>query len=202
MSYILDALKKSEAERNRGNLPTLLTVPNVGLLKSSAAIWALLAALIINAALVAAWLYRPMEKSSQQQTAVVAPAPLATPAPIAAPDTSTSSITPVDTPTPSTARADPPTPTIAPPVIETGSAADIEDAARAPNPEPPPGQFAFSTHVYADDPTLRAVTLNGRRFVEGDTISAGVQLKQITETGVVLDIDGRAVAMDVLQDWR
>ena len=86
--------------------------------------------------------------------------------------------------------------------METRAAADIEDAARSSNPEPAPGQFAFSTHVYADDPTLRAVTLDGRRFVEGDTISAGVQLKEITETGVVLDIDGRSVAMDVLQDWR
>ncbi|MCX7064002.1 MAG: general secretion pathway protein GspB, partial [Proteobacteria bacterium] len=60
----------------------------------------------------------------------------------------------------------------------------------------------FSTHVYADDPTMRAVTLNGRRYVEGDTISEGVVLKQITENGVILDMDGQIVAMDVLQDWR
>jgi general secretion pathway protein B len=63
-------------------------------------------------------------------------------------------------------------------------------------------QMSFSTHVYADDPTMRAVTLNGRRYVEGDTLSAGVVLKQVTETGVVLDMNGQIIAMDVLQDWR
>lgn len=180
MSYILDALKKSEAERNRGSLPTLLTIPSAGLFKSNAAIWALLGALIINAALFATWLYWPTQPDLPQQTASIAAA--AAPAP--------------------TPRADAPTPSIAAPVLETRAAADIQDGARSSTLEPPAAQFAFSTHVYADDPTLRAVTLNGRRFVEGDTISAGVQLKQITETGVVLDIDGRSVAMDVLQDWR
>ncbi len=188
MSYILDALKKSEAERNRGSLPTLLTVPNPGLLKSSAAIWALLGALIINAALIAAWLYRPVQTDPQRQTASIAPASEPAPTPIARPE--------------SIVRANAPTPSITARVMQPGAAANIEDVARESNLEPPPGQFAFSTHVYADDPTLRAVTLNGQRFVEGDTIGTGVQLKEITETGVVLDIGGRTVAMDVLQDWR
>lgn len=182
MSYILDALKKSEAERNRGSLPTLLTIPNAGLLKSSKAMWALLAALIINAALLAAWLYGPIHTEPRQQTVSVAPAPGAAPAPIV--------------------RADVPTPSISAPIVESAAVSTVADATRSPDLEPLPGQFAFSTHVYADDPTMRAVTLNGRRFVEGDTLSAGVQLKEITETGVVLDIDGRAFAMEVLQDWR
>lgn len=179
MSYILDALKKSEAERNRGNLPTLLTIPNPGLFKSSTAIWAVLAALVVNAALLAAWLYWPTQQDPLRQTEAIAPV-------LAAPIT----------------RLDAPTQSIAAPVVDTSAVVDTDDAPRPSNPETPSEQFAFSTHVYADDPTLRAVTLNGRRFVEGDTISNGVQLKEITETGVVLDVDGRTVAMDVLQDWR
>jgi general secretion pathway protein B len=62
--------------------------------------------------------------------------------------------------------------------------------------------LTFSTHVYASDPTRRAVTLNGRRLVEGDSISKGVVLKEITETGVILVVNGRDVPLEVLQDWR
>jgi general secretion pathway protein B len=62
--------------------------------------------------------------------------------------------------------------------------------------------LTISTHVYADDAGMRAVTLNGRRLVEGDTVSTGVRLKEITETGVILDVNGRDVALEVLQDWR
>ncbi len=49
---------------------------------------------------------------------------------------------------------------------------------------------------------MRAVTMNGKRFVEGDTIRPGVRIREITETGVVLDVNGRPIPMDVLQDWR
>ena len=62
--------------------------------------------------------------------------------------------------------------------------------------------LSFSTHVYASDPTKRAVTLNGRRLIEGDSISKGVVLKEITETGVILDVNGRDVPLEVLGDWR
>jgi len=66
----------------------------------------------------------------------------------------------------------------------------------------PTPTYSFSTHVYATDPSMRAVTMGGRRFVEGDTIGPGVTIKEITESGVVLDINGRTVPIDVLQDWR
>ena len=58
MSYILDALKKSEAERSRGVVPTLLTPPQTTF-RSSIIGWGLMAALIVNAGLFAAWLYWP-----------------------------------------------------------------------------------------------------------------------------------------------
>lgn len=182
MSYILDALKKSEAERSRGSAPTLLTIPSAGVFKSNAARWALLAALIINVAALVVWFYRPTPMDPQPPAVSVVPAPQSAPA----------AATPVDAPAP---------PIVAP-VAPVQSTAQIEQAVARRASEPAVGRFDFSTHVYADDPALRAVTLDGRRYVEGDTISNGVQLKAITETGVVLDIDGRTVAMDVLQDWR
>ena len=49
---------------------------------------------------------------------------------------------------------------------------------------------------------MRAVTVHGKRFVEGDMITKGVRLVEITETGVVLEANGRRIPLDVLQDWR
>ena len=49
---------------------------------------------------------------------------------------------------------------------------------------------------------MRAVTLHGKRFVEGDMLGNGVRLAEITETGVVLETNNRRVPIDVLQDWR
>jgi general secretion pathway protein B len=73
----------------------------------------------------------------------------------------------------------------------------------APAPPTPPARLPeFSTHVFADDPQLRAVTLDGRRLTEGDLISPGMRLLEITESGVVLDVNGERVVFDVLQDWR
>jgi general secretion pathway protein B len=63
-------------------------------------------------------------------------------------------------------------------------------------------QIEFTTHVYADDAAQRAVTVSGRRYAEGDEIQPGVTLIEITETGVVLDVGGRTVVMDVVQGWR
>lgn len=62
--------------------------------------------------------------------------------------------------------------------------------------------LSFSTHVYGTDPSMRAVTMDGKRYVEGDEIRPGVRIREITETGVVLDVNGRAIPVDVLQDWR
>ena len=166
MSYILDALKKSEAERSRGSVPTLLTSEHTHF-KSNTTMWLLLGALIVNACLFGAWIYLR------------------------------------DRPTPAAVATSMTEPHEAPAAVVTPT--PVNSVKREASPaivDPAPPQFAFSTHVYADDPTMRAVTLNGRRFVEGYTISPGVVLQEITETGVVLDMNGGIVAVDVLQDWR
>ena len=71
-----------------------------------------------------------------------------------------------------------------------------------PAPEPVARLPEFSTHVFADDPQLRAVTLDGRRLTEGELIGPGMRLLEITESGVVLDFNGERIEFDVLQDWR
>ncbi len=78
MSYILDALKKSEAERSRGVVPTLLT-PSHATFRSSVVGWGLIAALVINAGLFAAWLYWPRDVATTTTVRVAEPPAAAIP---------------------------------------------------------------------------------------------------------------------------
>jgi general secretion pathway protein B len=200
MSYILDALKKSEAERSRGTVPTLLTPPQTSF-RSNALAWVLLGALIVNAGLFAAWMFWPTKTPVATGTSPIS-AQVAAPSQIV----SNGDVEPQTAAAPA-ARAPtiPAQPTAAParsvrPPLET-------DFKRISPPsesddEPSVPVFSFSTHVYGSDPSMRAVTMDGKRYVEGDMLSPGVTIKEITETGVVLDVNGRSVPMDVLQDWR
>ncbi len=201
MSYILDALKKSEAERSRGVVPTLLTPPQASF-RSSIVGWLLVAVLVVNAGLFAAWLYWPR---ADTHTTVRPPEPIAatTPAP-----------PPSNAPAPQS-NALPEVQNKPPPEPEAPFETSVSAQPTAVPPPPLPSRqtvvaegdsgsadVSFSTHVYATDPSMRAVTMNGRRFVEGDTIKPGVRIREITETGVILDVNGRPIPVDVLQDWR
>jgi len=177
MSYILDALNKSEAERTRGARPTLGLVHHP-VRRSRMGLWVVAAALIVNACIGAVWLALRDNPAPSSNAASRPPQPTELPAPPPA----------LPAAAPSAALRPPPTPRVDPPAV-TEAALDLSS-------------FTFSTHVYSDDPTMRAVTLHGKRFVEGDMIATGVRLAQITETGVVLESNGRRVPLDVLQDWR
>jgi general secretion pathway protein B len=200
MSYILDALKKSEAERSRGSVPTLL-IPAQTQFRSSVAIWVLLGALIVNACLFAAWMFWP--------TAPIAPSPTV-PAVASPPESTTANdrtasrvnLSPPQAAVQAVENPPPPSYQAEKPDVETTPATRVDPISGTTSENVPTPTYSFSTHVYATDPSMRAVTMGGRRFVEGDTIGPGVTIKEITESGVVLDINGRTVPIDVLQDWR
>ena len=202
MSYILDALKKSEAERSRGIVPTLLS-PQQTPFRSSVVVWVLLGALIVNACLFAAWMFWPAITPTQKNPAQRA-VPAATTTSSSA-NSATASRTPMSAREPTDqSRAGEPAPAgeIQVSQLDAVPATRVDPPAQASSDDSTVPTFSFSTHVYASDRSMRAVTMNGKRFVEGDTISPGVMIKEITESGVVLDINGRIVPMDVLQDWR
>jgi general secretion pathway protein B len=52
---------------------------------------------------------------------------------------------------------------------------------------------AVDVHVYDDEPSRRFVIIGGRRYGEGDTLSAGPRLVQIVPEGMVLDWQGQRV---------
>ena len=214
MSYILDALKKSEAERSRGVVPTLLT-PSHATFRSSAVGWVLIAALIVNAALFAAWLYWPRDVATA--TPMRAAEPPSTATTDSGPSTAAASTVAAAAPTPSvTSASAAPSNSMA---AQPNAIAQAQQAPVEPEPvvSPPPAptrrppvasadsgtaDLSFSTHVYGSDPSMRAVTMDGKRYVEGDEIRPGMRIREITETGVILDVNGRTIPVDVLQDWH
>jgi len=95
MSFILDALRKSNQQRHRGEAPTLLTSPSLAVEPKQPAVWiqALLAAVLIAAGVAIGWL-RPWhaEQPAVQSAASVTTTPALTTrqaAPTAWPETNT-----------------------------------------------------------------------------------------------------------------
>ncbi|MGI9327770.1 MAG: general secretion pathway protein GspB [Pseudomonadales bacterium] len=74
--------------------------------------------------------------------------------------------------------------------------ADLSPEDRADFPE-----LEFSTHVFADDPALRAVVVNARRLSEGESIGEMV-LRAVTEDGIIVDYRGQRVAVSVVDTWK
>jgi len=215
MSFILDALRKSEHERERRALPGLVE-SKIARDAPSTLAWVLGGfgvLLVLNGAILAYLLLRP------------APAP----APAAGAATA-ASVAPVAAAT--SARATPPTA-----VDETGRvrplAGEVADAELAPDvPEPPPvahpattgrvatpapapapaplGGPAWPTlrqlpaseaaalpplnldlHVYSSVAAQRFVIINGQRAREGGQLREGLVVEQITPDGALLNHQGR-----------
>jgi len=61
--------------------------------------------------------------------------------------------------------------------------------------------MTFSSHIFADDPALRMVNINGRLINEGDVIAEGIKLLRITEDGVVISYRHYNIEMSVIRDW-
>lgn len=222
MSYILDALKKSQQERERGQVPRFdqfwfeePTAP------ARHGLWGMLAALLAAAALAVA-LYvalRPAPISEERVAESMPSPPLATvaEAPAAAPPARTPQIfiapaLPEDgSPLPRgaaelrAALTQSPPLEIAPELNTTPDAASsripadlrAEVAALRQQLRQQPGSpntlVSLSVHVYDVDPAQRFVYINGRKFQEQQPISENVMLRRIAPDGIWLDVGGEEV---------
>src|SRR3974390_1407657 len=85
MSFILDALRKSESERQRQSGPALFEV-KVAPPKSRVALWvAVLGGLLLVNVVVITWVFMRTPRAAPPETAAHAPAPAINPTPPAAP---------------------------------------------------------------------------------------------------------------------
>ncbi|MEO8000303.1 MAG: general secretion pathway protein GspB [Arenimonas sp.] len=209
MSLILDALKKSEAERQRGQVPNVLSplsaAPSYAHAhKQSKLPWLILiAALLVM--LVAAYFYTksqaatppgivaaPANEISVQTTASV-------PAQIAMPIVEASKPVIVEKPTVQKTETKAPTPEISPPAIQATSIPDETDTMPriASLSEMPSDQrqqlptLKLSMHVYSAEAGKRFAIIDGQRVNEGSVLGSAV-IEQIRQDGVVLSVQGQS----------
>ncbi len=203
MSYILDALKKAEAEQDP-NARAALAISEQHSQRHRMLLYVLIVALLVNAVvLVYLFVPGPSQQPPVSGQAGAAPAAQpAAPAPAARPEAAE----PVAAAT--AAAADPtPAPRVAPAQPEAEPAAPIDTGPRsvALANLPPASlsrfpELSFSTHLYASDAELRAVVVNGQRLREGESFGT-LTLHRITEDGVVFRFENYLVSVSVLDDW-
>jgi hypothetical protein len=211
MSYILDALKKSEAENDPAAAANLALTQQRESARNRTIAALIVVALLANAA-VLLWIFRPDPGSwgapASPPVAVVRPEaePEAAPAQRSQPATPPPASPEVSAPR-EVAAADvrvigkaPPEPALAapkrPPARIRTQLADLPDDPRSRFPG-----LAFSTHVYAEDAVLRAVVANGTRLQEGDRLS-DVTVEEITEDGVIVAFENYLVEIPVIESWQ
>jgi len=210
MSFILDALRKSESERQRQLGPALLNLP-VSAARRGIPLWGwLVAALLGINVLILLWL--GLRSAAPAPKLAVAPAPAlrAPPAPAAslpAPLINAAVPEPAAQPAPLPAAR----PLLAPRLPQAaGRAAENSDnpADLEPAVEPPAGAInrqsipsyaavsdhvpalRLDLHVYAADRADRYALINMHKVHEGDTLPEGPRVQQITRDAVILNYQG------------
>jgi general secretion pathway protein B len=237
MSFILDALKKSETDRQRQTAPALFEV-KVAAPRRRFPYWivGLGALLVINAGVLAWILMRDPPAAAPATTAGNAAPPVTSPTVAATAEqqgmvTVTIPPTTVRIPMNSAVTTTPEPgvvgPSQAPPLAEepmsigpqlsdTGPSIPPDYDVRDYEPAITPSQagalaernaglpsrdqliaqgtalpdLRLDLHVYADDPAQRFVFINMRKLREGESLSEGVRVEQITPTGARLSYRG------------
>tara|TARA_A100000164_G_C21881589_1_gene760552 strand:- start:92 stop:679 length:588 start_codon:yes stop_codon:yes gene_type:complete len=195
MSYILDALRKSEEERQPRDIGALTPVQRSRTQRrSNPWLAGLVLILVCNAVLLGYLTFgRDLVDNNISST------PL---------ESGTITIVPT--------AGEPATATIPTPAIASRNTAQMEPNDTGHNDEAVTirpsiqtndidqllASLTFTSHLYADDPKVSSVMIDGRVFREGDTPRIGVDIVSITSTGVVIRYRGREVAYNVLAQWE
>lgn len=214
MSFILDALRKSELERQRQSGPGIaefpIARPDRRLPVALVAIGVLLA---LNMGVVLLFFLRDAPAPAAQATPAPLPASVSlssasesTPAAPVAPAAAELDYVPgeelADVPMerlgePATLPPDPPDPTLLPDSPVAAPGVTYTEAPPAPIDTLPAHATAgwpvlsVDLHIFAEDPAKRAVFINGRRYTQGAQIAEGPTVEEITREGAVLSHRGR-----------
>ena len=62
-------------------------------------------------------------------------------------------------------------------------------------------QMTFAGHVYSTNPDNRSVIINDYFMSEGDTVVQGIDVVEITTSGVIFSFHDSFFRMDILLDW-
>ena len=214
MSYILEALKKAQAERQLGATPTIdavsIHVTDAEYAASRKPLWIGLGAVLVVAAIAALAWWRTSEPEPQVVMLELAqPQPAALPASVAVPR-------PLPPPAPAPAVVTAPVPPPQPIVIPPAQPAPVPPARPAPVrvanamkapatapeealpflrdlPEQVRGglpQVAFGGYMYSPNPADRLLLIDKVLRREGDEVAPGLMLEKLLPTAAVMNYRG------------
>jgi general secretion pathway protein B len=229
MSYILDALQKSEQERKQQIMPNLHAAAPVALTTRRWWPWiAAIGLLLLSTNMAALWYWLTPSTESTSATGALPPSTLSSDLPrqaemvarsTAAATADSTADTTLDTTADrfadsavdSTANRERQTRDLivgAPQRVTPAEFTDL-DSLRAITPvritalpvdiQQQIPSLRFSSHLYSDD--FRMVNINGRMMRESEYIDTELQLIEITEDGVILRFREYHVQMSVLENW-
>ena len=216
MSFILDALKKSESDRQRQSGPALFEVklapPRTALPTWAIAVGALL---LVNLGVVMWMLLRHSTVRAPEAPPVAAarvsapppPAPATTAEPALASQSALvpatlpaapvaaagggAATTPVPNPEDLAPASEPASTSVVSPHVRRGTADGVtlyQDAAAAADAHLP--QLRLDLHVFAARTQDRFVMINMHKLREGDSLPEGVRVESITPDGAILSYNG------------
>lgn len=212
MSFILDALKKSESDRQRQAHPETAYVPAASEdRRPSRWIWVVGILLSANMIALAYVLMRPevppqpaaaTVPAQERDTSVVemtpesAPARTVDDADISPPNSVRQQARPVPATPPSESLALASEPAELPAELPTDNAADAADAAASPEfmtfsearvAGMQVNDLLLELHVFSSAPAERFVFINMGKYREGETLSEGPRVREIRPDGVLLE---------------
>ncbi len=208
MSLILEALKKSEQQRQREKAPSLQSIhqPVAVVSEPSPRPWLILVAFIAvcNFAFFGYWFWQQKSPAAPAAAATL-PAQVETGASAAvsqnaSPAQSAAQEVPVSNAPPEFTQISPRTTATSSvqvqPSLRVEEIGELPESVRNNLPA-----MTFSFHVYSENPEQRTIIINDRRVREGDEISGSLRLESITQDGVILFFEQRRIHIGVLSDW-
>lgn len=235
MSYILDALRKSEQERQRGKVPDIHgAVSDAPEPKGKSNIWPVvtLVVIVLNVGILGYFWFSfsdgsspsgtPMPPTHTPTQASSAPAVL----PPKAESLASSQV--ARTPKPDPRPAERSSSVSAPTASMTGPPFEPESTFERAVEQLPPAEsnpalpkvgylpqleelpayerdgipdMTFSSHMYSSMPRFRSIIINGKRLKEGQYLNEEIQVREITEAGVIMSYGSTLFEVDVLGRW-
>ncbi len=206
MSLILDALRKSERERQRGKAPDLFSQNYTSNKSSSRLPAAIVVTALLAIIVVGLWWREHRSNNAISEAAAESTVEAADPVPASSPYLAL-----IPAPEPERQPANnslapivpaQPSPILEAPVVATISEPDQQSQAK-PTQTPSPTsirmletlslsqrrqlpELRISLHVFADDPESRFVVIDGQRLREGDRFGNDLLIESIHSEGVIL----------------
>ena len=228
MSYILDALNKSEQERRSRTTPDLSSIHRKPPSKPSSNRW--LPTLVVLAAVntVGLWLFWVNQDPTTIQIEDLAVSSVKTPSaanPVA--QTQKRQLLPSETRTSEMPNNQVPliensetqypvsrggiaeereslglliTPTGTSQIYTESQPVNISELPRSVQRQIP--DLQFSSHLFSDDRSFRMVNINGSMLREGEYINDELRLEEITTDGVILNYQQHTFEISILRDWK